>query len=753
MVLSTTLSEKNTQGNGKRKRFSRDFPCPVCGGYDEANRESGFRCGGYLATDLQTEITYARCTNSKHAGNIQRRNDGTFPHRMDGKPCRCGAVHNDLNPGQKPIRRNGSGHGAAPKRKIAARYDYLDENGEMILQVCRTEPKGFFQRRPDGAGNWITSLEAGEYFQAKNKKWYTIKKAETEERPIPDNAPRRTFPAARRVLYRLPQLLKADPSEPVFTAEGEKDVHNLEGIGCVATCNPEGAGKWHHVAEQAPTVLAGRPIVILPDNDDSGQSHAQDVARSLHGAAASIKVVNLPGLPEKGDVSDWIEARKAERMTVPEIKAALLELVNAAPEWTPSVTSPAGAVEMAPVETKPICLADIDPVPVSWLWYGRIARGKITLIAGNPGLGKSFLALDLAARVSTGAAFPDGTPGCPGKALLLSAEDDLSDTIRPRLDAAGADCGNILARRYGDLGNLDAQLPQLETDLKNERPVLLVIDPITAFLGRLDAHRNDEIRSLFARLTELAARYGVAVVVISHLNKSTAQGTALHRVTGSLGFTAAARAAYLVERDPANPDDRLFLPLKNNLGEDLTGFRFRLIGEPGSVPCLEWDPDPVTITADEVLAQKSGKEPTAQAEAEAWLRDALADGPLESNRLRQMALRDGYSWTTLKRAKKSIGAVAKRDRFHEGQWFWSLPEEDQSDETWSPSDFTSEEDQPSPKKTKINEHETWSSSANLVPFDESSPAPCEEDQPTDTWSSSTDKSPVDESGPVVEEEF
>jgi len=603
----------------------------------------------------------------------------------------------------------------------AAHWEYLDRNCKLIFYVFRYDlgggkdvvPQTLWKNKTTGAFEW---------------RW-------------------KAFPAPRP-LYNL-HLLAAHPDRPVSVMEGEKATDAaaklLPGHVVITSsggCQAAGKTDW--------TPLAGRDVIIWPDADDSGKKYAEDVARLAHKAgASSVKI--LPILD--GKISGWDAANAVAEGWTPEQAAEYL--ATAEPWQPPADNAPTGAADNAQADkpTKPICLADVQPVPVSWLWEGRIARGKITLIAGNPGLGKSFLALDLAARVSTGMPFPDGTPGCQGKVFLLSAEDDMADTIRPRLDAAGADCGNILARRYGDLGNLDAQLPQLETDLKNERPVLLVIDPITAFLGRLDAHRNDEIRSLFARLTELAARYGVAVVVISHLNKSTAQGTALHRVTGSLGFTAAARAAYLVERDPANPDDRLFLPLKNNLGEDLTGFRFRLIGEPGSVPCLEWDPDPVTITADEVLAQKSGKEPTAQAEAEAWLRDALADGPLESNRLRQMALRDGYSWTTLKRAKKSIGAVAKRDRFHEGQWFWSLPEEDQSDETWSPSDFTSEEDQPSPKKTKINEHETWSSSANLVPFDESSPAPCEEDQPTDTWSSSTDKSPVDESGPVVEEEF
>jgi len=547
-------------------------------------------------------------------------------------------------------------------------------------------------------------------------------------------------------LYNL-NLIAAFPDRPVLVKEGEKAADAAAKLfpGHVVItssggCQAAGKTDW--------TPLAGRDAIIWPDADDSGKKYAEDVARLAHKAgAASVKI--LPVLD--GKLEGWDAANAVAEGWTPEQAAEYLATAQA---WQPPAdVAPTGAGD-APADkpTKPICLADVQPVPVSWLWEGRIARGKITLIAGNPGLGKSFLALDLAARVSTGAAFPDGTPGCPGKALLLSAEDDLSDTIRPRLDAAGADCGNILARRYGDLGNLDAQLPQLETDLKNERPVLLVIDPITAFLGRLDAHRNDEIRSLFARLTELAARYGVAVVVISHLNKSTAQGTALHRVTGSLGFTAAARAAYLVERDPENPDDRLFLPLKNNLGDDQTGFRFRLDGEPGNTPRVEWDADPVTITADELLAQKTGKEPTAQADAERWLCDVLADGPVESNRIKRMALRDGYSWRTIRRAQKNLGIKPKKSGFENG-WTWTLHEDGQLDDIWPPSGSHNEDGQTTPKMAKLNEHETWPPSANLATFDESNPDDCEDGQTDKTWPPSADELPIEKPNPVVEEEF
>lgn len=607
---------------------------------------------------------------------------------------------------------------SAQKSVITDQYDYKDEKGNLLYQVLRYTPKDFRQRRPDGAGGWIWNLKD-----------------------------------VRRVLYHLPELIKSNKKTPIIWTEGEKDVENLRRLSFTATTAAQGVNGFKAVADHAREVLAGGKIILLPDNDAPGREYILTVARALHGVAEGIWVVDLPGLPPKGDVSDWIEARRAEGMDDAAIAKALRDIVNKTPPWQPAADADTtDTAETTQAETKPICLADIQPVPVSWLWEGRIARGKITLIAGNPGLGKSFLALDLAARVSTGAKFPDGTPGCPGKALLLSAEDDLADTIRPRLDAAGGDCTNILARRYGDLGNLESQLPQLEADLKDTKPALLIVDPITAFLGRLDAHRNDEIRSLFARLTELAARYNVAVVVVSHLNKSTSQSAALHRVSGSLGFVAAARAAYLVERDPENPDDRLFLPLKNNLGDDQTGFRFRLDGEPGSTPRVEWDADPVTITADELLAQKTGKEPTAQADAERWLCDVLADGPMESDRIKRMALRDGYSWRTIRRAQKNLGIKPKKSGFENG-WTWTLPEDGQLDDIWPPSGNHNEDGQTTPKMAKLNEHETWPPSMNLATFDESNPDACEDGQTDKTWPPSMDEPPSENPSPTVEEEF
>jgi putative DNA primase/helicase len=187
-----------------------------------------------------------------------------------------------------PARRNGHSGG-----QVIATYDYQAEDGTLLYQVLRKLPKDFVQRKPDGAGGWTWKLGN-----------------------------------TRRVLYHLPELLGADPLATVYVAEGEKGVDRLRLEGAIATCSPHGAGKWRPA--YAP-VLAGRHVVVLPDNDNPGRDHAESVARSLTGVATSVKVLALPGLPAGADAYDWLEAGH----TLADLDA----LAAATPEWIPSATA------------------------------------------------------------------------------------------------------------------------------------------------------------------------------------------------------------------------------------------------------------------------------------------------------------------------------------------------------------------------------------------------------------------------------
>ncbi len=230
---------------------------------------------------------------------------------------------------------------------------------------------------------------------------------------------------------------------------------------------------------------------------------------------------------------------------------------------------------------------DIQPQSIDWLWPNQIARGKVSIIAGNPGLGKSQLTAYMAAVVSSGGVWPVEQTKCnPGGVIFLSAEDDPADTIRPHLEAVDADLSKVYIiklvenKKQGKESkrcfNLKTDLPNLEKLLEELSDIaLIVIDPITAYLGQTDSYNNAEVRGLLTPLSELATKYNVAIVAVSHLNKNSSQEPLL-RVAGSLAFVAAARSAFVVAYDPNDKKRRFLLPTKNNISEDKNGFAFSI---------------------------------------------------------------------------------------------------------------------------------------------------------------------------------
>lgn len=334
-----------------------------------------------------------------------------------------------------------------------------------------------------------------------------------------------------------------------------------------------------------------------------------------------------------------------------------------------------------------VCMADVQPRQVQWLWPGRVALGRITLVGGFPGLGKSFLTTDMASRVSTGASWPDGSPCPAGSVILISAEDDPSDTIRPRLDAHHADVRRVhllsaVRRRtkdgrdcevlfaLEDVVALDTAL-QAHTDCR-----LVVIDPIGSFLGRrTDAHRDNEVRGVLAPVARLAEKYGPAIVVVSHWNKAWSS-VADDLILGSRAFTGIARAVWHLISDVEDKNRQLLLPGKNNLAPGRGGLAFRIQGDP---PALVWEPDPVNMSADDALGlknraasnKKPGPKPKARDTAAEWLANLLASGPLAAGEVREAAEAAGCSWRTVQRAADTIEVKRTRSEF-KGGWIWEL---------------------------------------------------------------------------------
>lgn len=331
--------------------------------------------------------------------------------------------------------------------------------------------------------------------------------------------------------------------------------------------------------------------------------------------------------------------------------------------------------------------ANIEPEPIAWLWHGRIALGKLTLIAGDPGLGKSLLTTTLAACVSRGYPWPvDGTDAPLGDVILLSAEDDAADTIRPRLDAAEADVTRvqILKAVYDEddsarIFSLKRDIEALEEALSSIPECrLLIVDPVSAYLDGTDSHNNSDVRGLLAPLAELAGRYKIAVVLIHHLNKN-AGGNALYRNIGSIAFTAAVRAAYVVAKDKDNPERRLLLPTKNNLAKDSTGLAYSIKSDEKNRPIIHWELEPVEITANEALAlPETGAENADTDWAVEVLHDILAAGPVHSIEAIKQAKQAGLTEKQIRRAREKMGVEPRRTAY-KGIWEWALPTEDAQD--------------------------------------------------------------------------
>jgi AAA domain/Toprim-like len=239
----------------------------------------------------------------------------------------------------------------APRGRVVKTYDYCDTDGALLYQVCRLEPKDFRQRRPNGNGGW--RLEEGQ----------------------------------RRIPYRLPELVKY-PDATVFITEGEKDADRVAELEYCATT--VSSGKWTPDCVRA---LANRDVLILEDNDEAGRKRALEAAEALQGAAKTIRIVRLPGLADKGDVSDWLDA---DRRNASKLEGICFD----APLWQPDIEKQPRPKTNATAKTS-LQMVRADAVaqkPVEWLWQNRIARGKLTLSAGDPGMGKSQVAADIVAR-------------------------------------------------------------------------------------------------------------------------------------------------------------------------------------------------------------------------------------------------------------------------------------------------------------------------------------------------------------------
>jgi hypothetical protein len=336
-----------------------------------------------------------------------------------------------------------------------------------------------------------------------------------------------------------------DPMVPLWITEGVKKGDSLASRGQCAVVL-QGVWCWQRSGVPLPEWehirLDGRLVIVAFDSDVVSNPRVQAALEALVGyledvRGARVKVLYLPD--KKAGGKQGVDDYLASGGTVEELERYLKD----------GLRDGLGKVG--------ISLADVEPQRVEWLWKGRIPLGKLTVIDGDPGTGKSAMVNDIVARISAGRAMPDNSPAEVGGAVLLNAEDGLSDTVRPRLEAAGADLQRVLALATTPdkdgierLLSLPEDIPVLRRGVEQVGARLVVVDPLMAFLsGSVDSHRDQDVRRALAPLARLAEETGAAVVAVRHLTK-TEGSNPLYRGGGSIGIVGAARSALLVAKAP-----------------------------------------------------------------------------------------------------------------------------------------------------------------------------------------------------------
>ena len=562
---------------------------------------------------------------------------------------------------------------------LVATYDYRAMNGTLLYQACRYQPKTFRVRRPDGHGGWAWNLDG-----------------------------------VSPVIYRLPEL--AGRSLAVIT-EGEKDADALAALGFPATTNHGGAGRFRRChAEQLRDVGVVQALV-LADNDHAGREHAATVRRELDAVGVRAETLELPGLPEHGDVSDWLAAGHTF-VELCDLGDEVLTRPHADPDLSvaPAVGSDASssaAVTSQARRTLTVTRASAIRVrAVRWLWALRLAIGTLGLLGGREGLGKSTIGYTLAAALTRGR-LPGAFVGQPTSVIVAATEDSWEHTIVPRLMAADADLDRVLrvnvTQSDGVEGSLSLpqDLPGLHRLIVEHRARLVLLDPLLSRLdAALDTHKDAEVRLALEPLVRLAGDADACVLGLIHVNKS-ASIDPLTMLMGSRAFAAVARSVLFVMTDPEDDSRRLLGAPKNNLGRtDLPTLAFQIVGAKvaetpeGEVwtSKIEWlGETDQTIREAIVSATENAGDRTAKQEAMLWLVDYLTTqgGSGDSASAKDAGKKAGHTVDALQRARQALGIVTEHRGFPR-HTYWTLPTRQSSDVSAS---LSSDQSSDSPGET------------------------------------------------------
>jgi putative DNA primase/helicase len=506
-------------------------------------------------------------------------------------------------------------NGHRPERKLVAVYPYTDEDDNLLYSVNRFDPKDFRQENANGEP---------------------------------------TTRGVRRVPFHLPRLIEG-VSRPatIYIVEGEKDVLNLEAKGFYATCNAGGAGKWQEGFNE---FLKSGYVVLIPDWDEPGKSHTLSQYEGLKGVTKKIKIQRAK---VGKDISDHLEAG-----------LPIGDLIDVTPE----------ELGYVPRETKGVIrLSDVDETPVEWLWQDRIPLGMMTIQDGNPDEGKSMVLMELAAHVSGDGVMPDGVTGLTGNVMILASEDNLSNTIKPRLRAAGA----VQERIYFlQEASIPSGIEALEQVVREKQIVLLIIDPLMAYFDDgVKVISEPSARKAMKPIGDMAERCNCAVIFNRHFNKDSTSGkTAAMRGSGSGAIGAQCRSSWQIGSFPADPTVKYLTHGKKNLAKATPPtLKFHIESNPEGLPHIVWE-GVSEVTGDQIVGatytQGGDDSPSELQRAKNFLKDILPDRSFKaSTEVLDLANEDGLNEKTLRRAKADLGIVSKK-LSGSAEWVWMTPDYD-----------------------------------------------------------------------------
>lgn len=535
---------------------------------------------------------------------------------------------------------NVSNNGNDNKNKIETIYDYTDESGNVLYQNVRYEGKEFRWRRLDKDGREVWNLNG-----------------------------------VRRVPYRLAELASLPPHYDFVMAEGEKDADALKEKNLIATNHKNWRAEFNYL-------LKGRKAVIFQDHDRAGVEFAEKAAKMILRDVEAVKIVDCfadEALPDKHgkDVSDYLQTHSFDE---------LLELVRSSPDWKP-LNNEETSSQCSAANLKVVCLSDVVAEEIEWLWKPFIPIGEFTIIEGIEGLGKSWIGCALACAVADGKKLPfsDGETLEPENVLMLSAEDSLSHTVKPRLLSMRANLDRIFAIdemfSFSDLKDFI----KFEAVVAEYEPKLVIIDPMFSYTGGKDLNQESASRPIARKLIEAAQKFECAIAGVRHIGKAKGNGDARAAGLGSIAWRASARSVLLVGRDEET-GEKAVCQTKNNLAEEskiAVGFEI----ENGQ---FFWKAEPSRLTKEKMLAQpKDDNTKAEQTEAVAFLREALSDGERQSKDVDKEAKEAGITNYAVRKARAilSVESFKKGGNFGgEKVWFMRLPSGENGDSNTEDAD-------------------------------------------------------------------